>query len=276
MAELQLDDGTLWYQDIGSGAPVVFVHGGWMDGDAWRTQLEHFADEYRAITLDVRGHGRTGATDARRYSIDLFVDDLERLLAHLEVDRPVVCGLSLGSMVAQAYLHRHPEAVAGAVFSGPIQSMPPVDVPAVVKPFVSPMPALEASLSLKGSRATFRSLLHAARATNGGPWLSIDPSTRSRVIDDVGGVPRDEFRKIFGALYRFDPPTLEGVSTPTLAVYGDRESPLVKRHGRRIAADVDDGEWTELRDAGHLVNQDNPTAFNRALGEFLAGVGRAS
>ncbi|MFC6988538.1 alpha/beta fold hydrolase [Haloplanus sp. GCM10025708] len=91
--------------------------------------MDRFAEDFRVVTFDVRGHGRTGVTDRRRYSIDLFAADLRRLLAHLELDRPLLCGLSLGSMVVQSYLDRHPEDARGAILAGPVRSMPPVELP---------------------------------------------------------------------------------------------------------------------------------------------------
>jgi pimeloyl-ACP methyl ester carboxylesterase len=269
MAELPLDDGTIWYEERGEGRPLVFVHGGWSTSEAWDPQVDRFADSHRVITADIRGHGETGATDTRRYSVELFADDLEALLDHLDVEQPVLCGLSLGSMVVQEYLSRHPDAAAGAVLAGPVRSMPPVDVPAMVKPFVSPLPALAMSLATMGSEATFRSMLGSIRATTGGAWLALEPSVRSAAVDAVGDVSAAEFRKIFAALYQYDPPSLSGVATPTLVVYGDREAPLVKRQGKAIAGEVDDGGVVEIADAAHMVNQDAPEAFNAALAEFL-------
>ncbi len=272
MATLEVSDGTLWYDEVGDGPPLVFVHGGWMNGDAWRPQVDRFADEYRTITLDVRGHGRTGTTDRDRYSVSLFADDLESLLASLEVERPILCGLSLGSMIVQEYLDRHPDRAAGAILAGPVRSMPPVDVPTGVKPFLSPLPALTATLSVAGPQATFRSLLGSIRTVTSGPWLSTDSAIRSQAMEAVGNVSRAEFRKIFDALYAFDPPELSHVTTPTLVVYGEAEAPPVKRQGRRIAAAVDDGRWTEVPDAGHLVNQDNPQTFNDVCAAFLSDI----
>lgn len=276
MTTLSLDDCALSYEDTGEGRPLVFLHGGWQNATAWRPQVERFASENRVITLDVRGHGRTGATDRRRYSVDLFADDLEELLDRLEIDRPILCGLSLGSMVVQTYLDRHPDRAAGAILAGPVRSIPPYDVPRAVKPFVSPLPAITASLSTAGTEATFRSLLLSTRTTTGGPWLAVDSSVRAEAFDALEDVSRAEFRKIFRALYRFDPPGLSHVATPTLVVYGDHEAPPVKRQGERIAASVDGGTRVELPDAGHLVNQDSPEAFNAAAAEFLDGLDAAS
>lgn len=276
MARLELEDATLWYEvDGDDGTPLVFVHGGWMNGRAWEPQVEHFADDYRVITLDVRGHGKTGATDADEYSIELFADDLETLLGVLgiEDESPVLCGLSLGSMVLQEYLARHPDRAAGAILAGAVQSMPPVDLPMGFDSLLSPTPALTTSLSMTGPQSTFRSLLYSIRATTGQRWLSVDPDVRAAAMEAVGDVSRPEFRKVFDALFRYEPPTLEGVETPTLVVHGDQEAPPVKRQGSRIATAVADGRHVTLPESGHLVNQDRPRAFNDVSTKFVNGLG---
>lgn len=275
MAELPLEDGTLWYEATGEGPPLVFVHGGWMNGQAWQSQVDYFADDYRVVTLDVRGHGRTGATDASRYTIDLFTDDLEDLLAHLEIEAPILCGLSLGSMVVQEYLARNPNRATGAILAGAVRSMPPVDLPHGVKPFLSPTPALATALSLTGPKTAFRSLLCSIQGATGERWLSVDPAVRATALEAVGEVSRSEFRKIFDALYRYDPPELTGVTTPTLVIHGEQEAPLVKRQGEALIAEVEDGDRLTFDDAGHLVNQDRPRAFNAVTRRFLADLGAA-
>jgi pimeloyl-ACP methyl ester carboxylesterase len=267
---LPIEDGTLWYEETGEGPPLVCLHGGWYNGDSWRAQVDRFADEYRVVTYDLRGHGRTGATGSRRYSIGLFVDDLERLLAHLEIDRPILCGLSVGGMIIQSYLDRHPDGARGAVIGGPIQSMPPIDLPSAMKSFLTPLPVIAGMASTFGSTATFRSLLGSIRATTGGPWLTVDSAVRERAMAAVADVSPGEYRKVFRAIYGFEPPDLSGARTPILVLYGDHESPLVERQGERLAETVPRGAWREIPDAGHLVNQDNSEAFNAACAEFFA------
>lgn len=276
MATLAVEDGQLWYDDRGSGPPLVFLHGAWMSGDAWAEQASHFADEYRVIRPDLRGHGRTGPTDRRRYSVELFVDDLEALLAHLEVEAPVICGLSLGNIITQAYLDRHPETPAAAVLGGPVRSLPPVAIPRAVKRLSPVSAGIATSLSLRGSKATFRGMLRSIRATTGRPWIAADPAVRRRAIDAAGEVSRAEFQKIFHALYRFEPPDLSHVRSPTLAIHGVDESPFVIRQGRQLARAIDGGSIAAVPDAAHLVNLDNPPAFNDRLAGFLADVGASA
>lgn len=275
MPTLTLDDATLWYETTGEGQPLVFLHGGWSGADAWRPQVEAFADDYQVITVDMRGHGRTGTTDRNRYSVDLLTDDLERLLDHLGIgddERPILCGLSLGGMVVQTYLDRHPDGAAAAILAGPVQSMLPIDLPAWLKRATSPLPALTASLTTIGAETTFRSLLGSIRTGTGEPWLAADPSVRSQAIATAGEIPAAEFRKVFAALYRFEAPDLSGLETPLLVVYGDQEAPTVRRQGESMATAVENGRTAEIPDAGHLVNLDNPEAFNATCREFLAEI----
>jgi len=271
MPIVPLEDGTLWYQERGNGPPLVCLHGGWQTAESWHPQVAHFADEYRVVTFDLRGHGKTGATDSRQYSIDLFVDDLDRLLTHLGIDRPILCGISIGGMIIQSYLDRHPNRARAAVIGGPLQSMPPMDLPSTVKPFVSPLPVVAGMISILGPTGTFQSLLSAIRATTGGRWLTTDPAVRAQAITALNEVSPDEYLKIFRALYEFVPPDLSHVHTPTLVLYGDHEAPAVKRQGERLAETLIQGSWQEIPDSGHLVNQDNPELFNGACSAFFAG-----
>ncbi|ELY42217.1 alpha/beta fold hydrolase [Natronorubrum tibetense] len=269
MAELALEDGTLWYETRGDGQPLVFIHGGWMNGQAWKPQVDRFADEYQAITMDVRGHGQTGATEPNRYSIELFADDLEALLSELDLENPILCGLSLGSMVVQEYMDRHPDRAASAVLGGAVRSMPPMDLPPMMKPLMSPLPALSTSLSMTGPQTTFRSMLYSIQATTGERWLSVNPEVRETAMDAVDDISRSEFRKVFGALYRYEASDLSHVETPTLVVHGEQEAPLVKQQGAQLVSEVATGEHLELSESGHLVNQDRPEAFNAASAAFL-------
>ncbi|MEM4782473.1 MAG: alpha/beta hydrolase, partial [Halalkalicoccus sp.] len=246
-------------------------YGGWLSAESWAGQRERFGEEYRIVAPDLRGHGRTGPSEARRYSIDLLADDLDALLDELGIEESVICGLSLGSMVAQAYAARHPDRIRGILLAGAVQTFPPVSIPPAMKGLLSPLPMLGSSLAFAGSGATFRSLLSTIRPLTGGPWLARDPDVRSAALDTVDETGREEFKKIFSALYRFRPPELDGLSVPARVVYGEHEAPPVKRQSRDLARALG-SDLYEISDAAHLVNQDNPDAFNELLEGLLAEV----
>jgi pimeloyl-ACP methyl ester carboxylesterase len=139
-----------------------------------------------------------------------------------------------------------------------------------MKRLLSPLPMLNGSLVTVGPTATFESLLASIQLTNGGPWLTLDESVRSQAMTALEAVSAAEFRKVFRALYEFVPPDLSHVETPMLVLYGDHEVAPGKRQGERLSETVAHGSWQEISDAGHLVNQDNPDAFNAACEEFFA------
>lgn len=271
MPTVSLEDGTLHYEQRGSGPPLVFIHGGWQDGRSWEPQIERFAENYRVITYDIRGHGRTGETETAAYSIDLFADDLETLLARLDIEQPILVGLSVGGMIARSVLDRQPDSIRGAVVGGPVQSLPSLGF-ADLNPFFSPVQGVSQMVSTLGSAGAFRTLLTTMRTANGGPWLSLDSDVREQAISAAGTVPRAEYTKVFEALYDHDPIDLSHVETPLLVLYGDHEATRIKRQGRRLAERTPGGRQLEIPDAAHLVNQDNPSAFNRACSEFIATI----
>lgn len=113
MPTLRTNDIITYYEAQGEGKPLVFIHGAGASHDMWRPQVEHFSRKYKVITYDVRGHGQSEAVDSigfetRRYSCELFADDLHALLEELDMacpersrrERAAVCGLSFGGMIA--------------------------------------------------------------------------------------------------------------------------------------------------------------------------------
>lgn len=271
MPTVSLEDGALHYTQQGSGPPLVLIHGGWQDSASWEHQIEYFAEEYSVITYDIRGHGRTGKTATAAYSIDLFADDLETLLRKLGVEQPILVGLSVGGMIARTVLERQPDSIRGAVVGGPVQSLPSLGF-ADLNPFFSPVQSVSQMVSTLGSAGAFRALLNTMRTANGGPWLSLDSDVREQAIAAAGTVPKAEYTKVFQALYDHEPIDLSHVETPLLVLYGDHEASRIKRQGRQLAERTPRGRQLEISDAAHLVNQDNPEAFNRACAEFFTGL----
>lgn len=95
MPECQLDEVTLYYEVQGSGRPIIFTHGASWNHKQWKRQVEYFSRYYQTIVWDVRGHGCSTLPQGKVDPED-FNRDLIRLLDYLEIERAVLCGLSLG------------------------------------------------------------------------------------------------------------------------------------------------------------------------------------
>jgi len=91
----------------------MFIHGAGVDHRMWARQLDAFAEKYRILTLDLRGHARS--RPAGEYSFDAIVDDGYALLDLVKAEKVVVVGLSMGGNVAQEMVFRNPSLFAGIV-----------------------------------------------------------------------------------------------------------------------------------------------------------------
>jgi pimeloyl-ACP methyl ester carboxylesterase len=76
-----------FFEIQGEGQPLVMIHGGFVDNRMWNPQIEYFSKRFRVIRYDLHGHWQTCATQATKYAIDLFADDLKALLDELRLDK---------------------------------------------------------------------------------------------------------------------------------------------------------------------------------------------
>ena len=116
MATARVGDIDVWYEEQGSGHPLLMIMGLATDSTAWAFQLPEFARHYRAIAFDNRGVGRS-SKPAGPYSIHQMADDAKGLLDVLGVPRAHVLGVSMGGMIAQELALRHPERVSALVLA---------------------------------------------------------------------------------------------------------------------------------------------------------------
>jgi non-heme chloroperoxidase len=114
-------DIEIYYEDHGTGQPVVLIHGYPLSGRAWDKQVPALLDAgYRVITYDRRGFGKS-SQPTTGYDYDTFAADLNTLLEHLNLADTVLAGHSMGTGEVTRYLGRYGSArVAKGVLIGPI------------------------------------------------------------------------------------------------------------------------------------------------------------
>src|SRR5258705_1103004 len=115
------DDIDIYYEDHGSGQPVVLIHGYPLNGHSWEKQQRVLLQAgYRVITYDRRGFGQSSQPTIG-YDYDAFAADLNALLGHLELNDVVLAGFSMGTGEVARYLGRYGSGrVRKAVLMGAI------------------------------------------------------------------------------------------------------------------------------------------------------------
>ncbi len=268
MPTVQTNDIETYYEQRGSGPPIVFVHGAILDHTQWAPQLDALSEEYTTIAYDVRGHGRTGGSARETYSIELFAKDLDAFLTAIDVDGPVICGLSTGGCIAQVYAAAHPDRVAGLVLADTF-----------TPELFNRREWLQRSAMLKATIPPVR-LVGYQRVEKGMVWLqewfsrgaSGDYEQIEQLRTESPEMETAEFAKVIRAVADFHETAIDfsAITAPTLVLYGEHEPAFIRRHTSKLGTEIADSTVLEVPDAGHASNLDNPAFFTSAVRELLA------
>lgn len=255
-----------YYERRGEGPPVVFVHGAVTDHRTWTSQASALADEYTTVAYDLRGHGRTGGSGVSRYTPALLAADLHELVDALDLDRPVLCGLSLGGMVAQAYATAHPRALRGLVLADTFSS---TTFGWRERLQLGLMRAAVPAVRLVGLERVEAALVRLQELRHRG--VSGEYGRLQELRAEGPGIQPGEFGKVVGALRAFfdEPLDLSKVEVPALVLYGERDLPLIRDHAAVLARELPDADVEVVPGAGHASNLDNPDAFTATVRGFL-------
>lgn len=120
MPTLQTRDGTgLYYEEAGSGTPILFVHEFGGDWRSWEPQMRYFTRRYRCITFSARGYLPSDVpADPERYSQDIAVDDMVDVLDGLGIEKAHIVGLSMGGFATLHFGLRHANRALSLVVAG--------------------------------------------------------------------------------------------------------------------------------------------------------------
>jgi pimeloyl-ACP methyl ester carboxylesterase len=258
-----------YYEQTGDGPDLVFVHGAFVDSRLWEPQVQRFAPQVRVLRYDLRGHGRTGPSDLSSYSIGTFADDLDGLLDALAVQRPVLCGLSLGGMIAQTYAVQHPARLRALILADTAVSVSLTLSDKLQRYVLFPKWAMDLTIRTMSAKQFTRFSFWLARVTRSGQWFGQDPDTQAYVEQCMLQMDDDEYRKVYGAIYDFYLLPLERITCPTLVLNGEYESKSVYRHTAEILRRIPQATAQVVRGAGHTSNMENAGAFNGFVADFL-------
>lgn len=94
--------------------PIIFVHGFPYDHEMWNMQVMSLSSKYFCVTYDIRGLGSSQAEDGQ-FTMESFVDDLENILLELNLNKPVLCGLSMGGYISLRAVERMEEKFSALI-----------------------------------------------------------------------------------------------------------------------------------------------------------------
>jgi 3-oxoadipate enol-lactonase len=260
-ANIEVMDEALAHVDVGHGLPVVLLHAFPLNRSMWEAQMAALLGECRCIAPDLRGFGDSPSTGP--YSMDQYADDVACLLDVLQIEKSVVCGLSMGGYVALALWRRHAARVRGLVLADTRATADTSDA-------ASKRLELIELARHRGVPAVVERQL---------PGL-IGKTTREKhpdLVDRVRGMVRTNVDGITGALdaMRTRPDSSEMLATidvPTLIVVGEEDAITPVKEARAMHSAIPNSRFEVVPGAGHLSNLERPSAFNTALSDFVGSL----
>jgi len=254
--QITVGDICLHCELLGSGEPLLLVHGFPLRGELWHAVASRLRD-WRCIIPDLRGHGRSSVTPA--VSIAQFADDLAMLLDALGEHRPVVfCGLSLGGVIAFEFFRRYRSRLRALVL---------VDCRADAESVAGreQRAALAQRVLVEGSSV-------AAAAMVGRLFSPVaPPELKARWQGYMCATAPEGIAATARALA--DRPdstaTLRHIDLPTLLVFGADDEITPPAVGRQMQASIAGARLEVIAGAGHLPPVERPEEFAAVLASFL-------
>ena len=106
----------IFFEDFGDGIPMILIHGFPLDHSIWEDVVFRIEGHVRLIVPDLRGHGQSDAPD-EVYEMDRMAADIAHLMDHLEIDRAILVGHSMGGYISLAFRKAYPDRVLGLGFA---------------------------------------------------------------------------------------------------------------------------------------------------------------
>jgi 3-oxoadipate enol-lactonase len=254
--------GGLTYEERGQGPPLVFLHGIGGDAACWQPQREAFSEGYRAIAWNMPGYAGSPALPEMRFPG--LAEALLRLLDCLDIERAHLVGHSMGGMVAQEFAATWPGRLRSLVLVATSAAFGRADGDWQRDFLVRRLGPLDQGHSMADLAPRIVASLVGEAA---------DPAGIAQAIRSMAEVPEATYRAALRCLLSFDRRDALGrIEVPTLLLAGERDQTAPPAMMERMAARIPEARCLVLPRADHLANLEQPVLFNRALGEFLAGV----
>ena len=254
---------ALHYDVSGAGPAIVLTHSFLCDGSLFSHQVAALERTHRVLNVDLRGHGRSGASETPFTIYDL-ADDVLAVLDAEDVASAVWMGLSIGGFLSLRAALTRPERVTALVLmdsdAGRESRWKKLKYGAMKQALrtVGPRLILPAVMPIMLGRTTLRSRPE-LRADYRERFANVRVESTCRGVDAISG--RDDLLGRLGA-----------IKVPTLVVVGEEDKALPPKKSRRIAEGIPGAQLVVIPRAGHLSAIENPEAVTEAVVGFLSSV----
>jgi len=267
----------LYYEENGSGDPLLLIMGLAAPCEGWLMQVPDFAQQYRTISYDNRGVGRSSKPDGP-YTIHEMADDAAGLLHALEIERAHVVGISMGGMIAQELVLRHPERVhalvLGCTYPEPDAETEQMRTVSVTELGGTITEDGEQKVDFQGLDPMMFFQFMLPKVFN----PSFIEQHLPTLMEVFGGTLQWGFSveavlaQVEACMTHRTTDRLATIQSPTLVITGDDDQLIPPTNSEVIASKIPDAKLVQVPGGSHAFNFETPEVFNREVLQFLASV----
>ncbi|MBI2766114.1 MAG: alpha/beta fold hydrolase [Chloroflexi bacterium] len=254
-------DIVTYYEEAGSGHPLVLIMGLGGDLQGWALQVPALSKYFRVITFDNRGAGRTSAPD-RPFTIATMADDLAALLDRLDIEKAHILGFSMGGYIAQEFIAAYPQRVDKLILLATAASIDGYGH-AVVNSWID----------VRRSNLSREQVIRTRAPYVYSPELLDDSERYERAIQNALSNPYAQqdhaFIRQAQAILAFDAAeSAAKIKSPTLVAVGKDDILVPPRNSEKLAKLIP-GATLKVLDGAHLGVLEYPNEYNAVFLEFL-------
>ncbi|WP_078428120.1 alpha/beta fold hydrolase [Alkalihalobacterium alkalinitrilicum] len=252
MNKKKVDAITTHYQHLGTGEPLVLIHGLGEIKEGWIYQHE-LANEFELIIPDLRGHGESEATED--ITIENFAKDILDLLDYLNIESAHICGLSMGGIVAQEIYKQAPERCRSLIFVSTLHYVPKLLGRSIMQIRKYRLKYLPASIQ---KQITARTCFYSWESDISKQFSKYHKPNPATYLHSIEACIKIDYRKL-----------LSEIKVPTLVIGCQYDAIVPLWVQIQMYNLIPDSELYVFRNVGHIAKLEAPDQFNNVLRRFL-------
>lgn len=239
---------------------IIFVHGFPYDHMMWKEQIKTFSQNYYCVAYDIRGLGQSPAGDGQ-FTMESFVDDLEMIIDEMKLDKPILCGLSMGGYISLRALERMPDKFSAAILC-------------------------DTKSEADNNEGKLKRAAGIKRINTEG----LAPFTKDFITNCFGDYfkhnKKEELKGIIETSSQYNPAgvkgcllamlgrtdttaNLEKINIPTLLICGEEDALTPPAVMKEMFYKMKNAELVEIKNTGHMTPIENPEEVTNAIFAFL-------
>lgn len=258
--EKNINDLKVFLSGGHSSKPIVFIHGFPYDHLMWKDQFDEFSKNYLCVSYDIRGLGESPVDDGQ-FTMEAFVDDLEKIVDELNLEKPILCGLSMGGYISLRAIER---------FQNKFSALILCDTKSEADNNEGKLKRAAAIKQINSGK--FDEFIEAFVLNCFGKRFVTDNSVNYRKVVDRSKKNNPVGVKgcLLAMLGRTDTTaTLPKIKIPTLAIGGSEDNLTPPDVMMSMADKIPNAKFVLVEKAGHMTPIENPNAVNKAIKDFL-------